>query len=218
MIDNPWTGKFIVLEGPDFSGKTSQLTRIKQWLKANLPRSKFRFTKEPTPEYYGRIIREMLGDKRTFEMIPEATRQALFAVDSREHILELLPKLKEEYVVISDRYRLSSIAYGAQSEEDLTVFFEINNLILGDDFLWPDATIILNISKKEAMRRKRLADRKFDGFEEESKFERIKDNYHALFGGGKFSNMYMVSGEGSEEEVFSRILPIIKGVLNIEEA
>jgi len=218
VIDNPWAGKFIVLEGPDFVGKTSQLGRIKQWLKANLPRTKFKFTKEPTPEYYGRVIREMLGDKRMFEMIPEAARQALFAVDSREHILELLPKLQEEYVIISDRYRLSSIAYGAQTEEDLAVFFEINNLILGDNFLWPDATIILNISKEETMRRKRLANRKFDGFEEESKLERITNNYHALFGNDNFSNMYMVHGEGDEKEVFSRILPIIKDVLNIKEA
>lgn len=219
MIDNPWPGKFIVLEGPDFVGKTSQLGRMKQWLKAHWPNSKLEFTKEPTPKYYGKVIRSMLGDKRTFEMIPEAARQTLFAVDSREHALELLlPRLIEQYVVMSDRYRLSSIAYGAQSEEDLSTFFEINRLVLGNSFLWPDATIILNISKEEYMRRKGLANRPFDGFEEESKFERIQDNYHALFGSGKFSNMHMVSAEGSKEEVFSRILLIVKGVLKIKEA
>lgn len=220
MIPNPWLGRFIVFEGIDYAGKSSQCRRLERWLKAYVPSLDFITTREPTKGHFGKVIREMLGNEELFDLIPESSRQTLFAVDSYEHMNHVvIPSLKESRLVISDRHRLSSIAYGAQSLEDIDVFYKINEKVLGKSFVWPDAIIFIDITVGEAMRRKELSHRETDeAFEKEQKLRKIRSNYHTLVDSGKYPNIYKISGDEDEKKVFASILSVIRDVLNIREA
>ncbi|HBA96917.1 MAG TPA: dTMP kinase, partial [Lachnospiraceae bacterium] len=103
-------GHFIVFEGIDGSGKTTQIDLLKKHIEEN------GFicykTKEPTDGPVGSLLRQCLaGSVQTDEM----TLAALFAADRLDHILNnqngLLKKLDEGISVISDRYILSTYAY-----------------------------------------------------------------------------------------------------------
>ncbi len=100
-------GTFIVIEGLDGSGKTTQ-ARI---LAARLRRSHHAlYTQEPSHGKIGAFIRErvLYGEKR----FPIAVEALLFAADRIEHLQnEVLPALAEGQLVISDRYIYSSLAY-----------------------------------------------------------------------------------------------------------
>lgn len=100
-------GVFIVIEGLDGSGKTTQA----KLLVAKLRRSyNAVYTAEPSKGKIGKFIRSSIlyGDKR----FPMAVEALLFAADRLEHVQnEVLPALSEGYVVVSDRYVYSSLAY-----------------------------------------------------------------------------------------------------------
>ena len=107
---NPYPGKFIVLEGIEASGKTTQ---------ANILEQKFPdafHNKQPSGNEIGRFIRErVLGGKTD---IPPVAYQYLFAADREINQQEIISALKEGKTVISDRYFWSSVAYGIADRSD----------------------------------------------------------------------------------------------------
>ena len=102
-------GRFIVLEGADGTGTTTQARALADHLGAQ-GRS-VHVTAEPSRGPIGVLIRQMLGGERPREAIHRELA-LLFAADRLDHVgREIAPKLAEGTDVISDRYLLSSLVY-----------------------------------------------------------------------------------------------------------
>lgn len=100
--------KFIVLEGIDGSGKT---TNAKALAAASQPEMQFQHVPSPSYGAYGSLIRKMLsGDIEVLEPFP---RQMLFAVDRFVVAREVKALLDSGIYVIGDRWWYSSVIYGA---------------------------------------------------------------------------------------------------------
>ena len=103
------TGRFIVLEGPDCSGTTKQSQLLAERLKAQS--IDVLLTAEPTHSSIGEEIRALLHGK---DMPQPDAIQLLFCADRAEHVAqEILPALQRGTTVVSDRYTLSTLVYGA---------------------------------------------------------------------------------------------------------
>src|SRR3989338_4884308 len=116
MGKNPYPGKFIVFEGLDGSGQSTQAAPLRDFLIKN--GHEVVLTKEPTKDSEaGKKIREALG--KNTEVSPMYL-QGLFAEDRKEHLDKvIIPALMGGKTVISDRYFFSSFAFGAASGVDL---------------------------------------------------------------------------------------------------
>ncbi len=127
MIKKDILKKFIVLEGLDGSGTTTQIKMLSDKFKNS--GIKLLVTAEPTDNRIGRIIRETLHHK--YKIKPD-TLALLFAADRNEHLFGkkgIIDYLDEGYYVISDRYFFSSIAYQSLNC-DLDWVIALNNFPL----------------------------------------------------------------------------------------
>ena len=102
-----YPGKLIAFEGSEASGKTTHAKALVERLKKEGVKAVF--TKEPTSGPIAELIRKILGGEIRVAPI---TLQYLFCADRAEHQGEIVNWLKEDYVVVSDRYLWSAVAYG----------------------------------------------------------------------------------------------------------
>jgi len=131
------SGFFICVEGLDASGKTTQ----SKLLVRNLRRKGFDavYTTEPSHGRIGRLIRKhVLVRKNRLSGVLEAL---LFAADRVDHSArEVVPALKADKVVVTDRYLYSSLAYQGATGLDLKWVEEVNRWAIK-----PDVTIYIDI-------------------------------------------------------------------------
>jgi dTMP kinase len=132
---------FIVLEGIDGSGTTTQLDRLAGHLSARGRR--VHATREPSAGPVGRLLREiLLGGHRLPDGSPADGRAMalLFAADRRDHLRrEIEPALAAGIDVVCDRYLLSSLAYQGEEAERGWV------AELARDVRPPDLTLLLDL-------------------------------------------------------------------------
>ena len=199
MRKNPYPGKFIVIEGLDGSGQTTQVRLLGNFF---IEKSyEVVLTKEPTLDSQaGRKIRQILDEKIKAEA---ESLQELFMQDRREHLQnKILPGLKEGKIIISDRYFFSTFAYGTADNLDLDRLVNLN-----DDFLLPDLTFILKVRPEICVERIEKRGQGVKLFERKEKLEKVWQTYKIL--PNRFENVYIVNGESSIEEVFNAIKTII---------
>ena len=134
---------FIVFDGIDGNGKTTQAKLLEKWLEEK-GFSVF-YTSEPSESEYGKTI-EILLRKRTAASIPKEKWIELFTKDRKEHVKTIKAFLKQDKIVISDRYYYSTLAYQL-SEEKWQDYASL--------FLKPDLTFILDLPATVAMERLR---------------------------------------------------------------
>jgi len=137
-------GAFIVIEGLDGSGKTTQARLLVQKL-----RSKHNavYTTEPSHGKIGSFIREscLYEEKR----LDSAAEALLFAADRVEHVKnEVIPALNEGKLVISDRYVYSSLAYQGSAGLSLSWIEAVNKHALKPDF-----AIFLDVAPETVLQR-----------------------------------------------------------------
>ena len=102
-------GLFISIEGPDGSGKSTQLNNIKKFFQEKGIETIF--TREPGGTIIGERIREILLDKCHAEM-DSMKEDMLYAAARAQHVAQVIkPALAEGKVVVCDRFVDSSIAY-----------------------------------------------------------------------------------------------------------
>jgi dTMP kinase len=148
-------GKFIVFEGIDGAGTTTQSERYAAFLRRD--RRVVHVTREPSDGPVGTLLRLGLAGRLQLGASNQAQCMALlFAADRLDHVAhEIEPHLRDGAVVISDRYDLSSIAYQtATTREEDTAGFESWVRSLNRYAPRPDATIVLEVSPEEAERRR----------------------------------------------------------------
>jgi len=146
-------GVFITVEGIDGSGKTTQALRIKKFFESK--DKKVIFTKEPGGTKLGMKIREIL----LHEDMNPMSEFLLFASDRKEHVENLiLPSLKSGYIVISDRFHDSSVAYQGFGRGVALEFIEyVHNKVLGG--VLPDLTFIFDLAPSKGLERLHSKDR-----------------------------------------------------------
>ena len=149
-MENQFSGKFIVLDGPDGCGKTTQTELLVQWLKQKGTSAEtFR---EPGGTAIGEKIRQILLNPEHLAMSTSA--EVLLYTASRVQLWteKIAPALKQQKCVILDRWLSSTCAYQGYAGN-----FGIDKVIkLATDCLerpWPDLTIILDIDLKTAAQR-----------------------------------------------------------------
>lgn len=142
---------FITLEGPEGSGKTSQLPALVEYLREKgytiFP------TREPGGTSIGEQIREVIHDLKNVEMHPRT--ETLLYQAARAQIVEEVfkPRLAAGEVVISDRYYDSTIAYqGYGHQQDLDQVRALVKYATGG--LTPDLTILLDVDIETGLKRK----------------------------------------------------------------
>lgn len=205
MQKNNFLGKFIVFEGLDGSGQTTQARLLGEYLQSQ--GVKVVMTKEPTQIIEGRFsssvaqtIRDVLDKKIKMEARP---LQEMFAQDRKEHLEEeIIPLLKDGVWVISDRYFFSSFAFGAAHGNDMDFLISLNK-----DFLMPNYSFLLKVSPKVCMQRvvKRNEGVKF--FEVEEKLARTWEKYEEVM--RRFPELKVINGERSIDEIHSEIKNLI---------
>lgn len=145
-------GIFIVLEGPDRSGKSTQAALLKAWLEG-LGREVV-VTREPGGTYLSEKIREILLDPKNH--IEPLTELFLYETSRVKHTLEkIIPALKSGKVIISDRFTLSTTAYqGYGRGLPLKTVETLNSIAtLG---VKPHLTIVMDIPDKVFAQRERI--------------------------------------------------------------
>jgi dTMP kinase len=196
-------GKFIVLDGPDGCGKSTQVELLVKWLQGQgVPNSRFR---DPGDTSIGEKIREILlnpehlaMDTRTELLLYMAARAQLWAE-------KISPALAANHCVILDRWLSSTCAY-----QGFAGGFGVDKVkkIATDclERVWPDLTIILDVDLKTAAGR---IDRQLDRMEAKG------DGYHQKVREGflelaqKCKDFQLVDAHGDIETVHNQVLKII---------
>ena len=149
-------GRFIVLEGIDGAGTTTQTARLAARLRAE--GTAVRSTKEPSDGPVGTLVRQVLTGRI---VVPGgrapgwATMALLFAADRMDHVeTEVEPFVSNGGVIVSDRYDASSLAYqsitsGAGGAPAIEWIRSLNRHALR-----PDLTIVLDVSSDVAAARR----------------------------------------------------------------
>ncbi|MBQ2614204.1 MAG: dTMP kinase [Clostridia bacterium] len=135
-------GKFIVMEGLDGCGKSTQIQRLAETLRKR--GEKVLITAEPTDFETGAYLRRILSESQEKNMYLQA---ALFLADRLEHITHpefgIKRYLNEGYTVICDRYYYSSFAYQGTAT-DMDWVMDIN--LKCGEILTPDLCIFLDVN------------------------------------------------------------------------
>lgn len=202
---NEFPGKFIVLEGIDGSGKTTQIEKVAEFLRSS--GKNVSTTKEPTNSVVGELIRKIVHQEIE---VPKESIQYLFSADRVIHVeSEIIPKLKEGIWVISDRYFWSSIPYGLADREgsvangDVLLVAE-SILSMYHQFVVPDFTFYLDISVETALKRIGGRNHEIELYEKKEKLDKISFGYNWL--AEKFpEEIIKIDAEKSVEEVTKEI-------------
>ena len=149
-------GIFIVFEGGDGVGKTTQVDILCKWL-ANAGHDVLK-TFEPGDSTVGAMIRQIVLDPATGEMSPRA-EALLYAADKAQHVFAVVrPALERGAVVVCDRYVDSMLAYqGAGRVLQLADLERIAHWATED--LQPDLTVVLDAELRDAVHAKSDKDR-----------------------------------------------------------
>lgn len=166
------SGRFIVLEGIDGSGKGTQLEMLK--VRLEQAGHSVWVTREPSESKIGKLIREGLGDATKMD---EATIALLFAADRLHHIHEIKTHLEKDDIVLCDRYVLSSLAYNSQT---LTLEWILDINKHADSRLHPDLTLLFDLSAQDAMHRIDVRGDNKERYESQKQLLQVRDMYLML--------------------------------------
>lgn len=152
---------FITFEGVEGAGKTTQIKLLKDFLESL--NKKVIVTREPGGTELGLKIRNLILDPEQEDKPSNRAELLLYIADRAHHVEKVIEKnLNEGYVVISDRYIDSTIAYQGYARggdiEELTILNDI-----ATKKLKPNLTIVLDIDPATSM--SRIKERKLDRIE-----------------------------------------------------
>jgi len=151
------SGVFITFEGPEGSGKSTQIRQLVADLEA-AGRSVL-LTREPGGTPAGDRIRSILLD-RSSEMLEAETEMFLMLAQRTEHWRKVIkPARAEGRIVLCDRYFDSSLAYqGYGRGIDIEAVRRLHIEFLGQEFL-PDLTVLFDLAPEEGLERVRISGR-----------------------------------------------------------
>ena len=189
---------YIVLEGIDGAGKSTQTELLEQWL----TQEGYQIQKivEPTTSEIGKLIRNELLNPESTNDINQQKLTLLFAADRLTLKKEILKaKNNPNKILISDRSFYSSICYQNNSSIDQQWIYQVNLHTPR-----PDLTILLDLKEDEAIKR---CDKE-EVFENLAFLEKTRKNYLNLI--NTENNIKIVDANQSLEQVQQNIQKIVK--------
>jgi dTMP kinase len=195
-------GIFIVIEGIDGTGKSTQARLLEEWLRAR-GRSVVR-DREPTDGPWGRRLRESAATGR---LSPEDELE-YFQRDRQEHVEQLIaPSLAAGTDVILDRYYFSTMAYqGARGFDPAEIRRRNEEFAPVPDFL-----LILDLPVDDAISRIGVRGDSANEFEKRENLERCREIFHAL-AGEPF--VHIIASDGGIDEVQAKLREVVAGALS----
>lgn len=194
---------YIVLEGIDGAGKSTQTELLNEWLTGKGYRTKK--IVEPTTSDIGKVIRKELLNPESTNDINQQRLTLLFAADRLTLKKEILDaKDSKDIIIISDRSFYSSICYQNNSSVDKDWIYEVNLHTPR-----PDLTILLDLDEKEAITR---CDRE-EAFENIQFLEKTRKNYLDLL--EIEDNIVIVDAKDSLNDVQEKIRKIVQEKLGL---
>ncbi len=174
---------FITFEGTEGCGKSTQIDLLAQWLQKN--KRTYILSREPGATAIGKQIRSLLLNRESTDIVP-LTELLLYAADRAQHCEQIIkPALKEQNIVLCDRFYDSTTAYQEGGRQlSKTLVAEINQLATRG--LKPDLTFLLDLPVERGLERarKRAAQEQDtqDRFEREKLefHERVRKKYHEI--------------------------------------
>ncbi|WP_418884224.1 dTMP kinase [Anaerobutyricum hallii] len=142
----------MVMEGPDGSGKTTQINLLKEYLEE--AGYECLITREPGGTVIGEEVRQLILNPEHKEMSP-VTEMLLYAASRAQLVHEVIgPALEEGKIVISDRFVDSSIVYqGIARKLGISTVSAVNAPGIG--IYRPDGIFFIDLSEAEGLRRKK---------------------------------------------------------------
>ena len=208
-------GKFIAIEGPDGSGKSTIVEHYKKYLSTLDPdiQNRYLFLKEPTNKtQLGQFAKEWVHNHDTMKDASSVTQALYLFSSSRMELIEkvIQPALASGKIVISDRFALSTAVY-----QDLMPEWKTTGLVKSvlDDltkYIKVDATIFCMADPKNIV--ERLKKRKeIDGFNDSKTdvfFESLNLKYLLILYGmyidrSLIGDVYVLDANKSEKELFN---------------
>ena len=167
---------FITLEGPDGSGKSSQIAALSEYL-AELG-YQVHTTQEPGGTEISDQVRDILKNMNNKDIHPRT--EILLFCSARAQLVEqfIRPHLEAGHLIISDRFADSTLAYqGYGHGYDLNMLKRLLDFATGG--LWPDLTLLLDIDAEEGLKRRKTGGDEWDRLDDyELAFhKRVREGY-----------------------------------------
>jgi dTMP kinase len=194
-------GKFIVIDGPDGAGLSTQAELLRDWIvEQGKPAI---LTKEPTTGPIGGIIRAVLDGEWK---LPPYELQLLFVADRAHHLAHVIePALRAGKIVICDRYILSTLAFGVPDVSE-KLLKEMNA-----GFRKPDLTIFLDVPPAVSLKRIRKSRVHLELFEQSARLAHVRKNFLRLR--NHFKPTVIINGNRLKEvvraDIWNKVRPLI---------
>lgn len=209
-------GVFVVFEGIDGAGTSTQAERYAAHLRA--ARRLVHVTREPSAGPVGALLRQVLTHRTSLPGARQAEIMALlFSADRLDHLgAEIEPLLRDGYVVISDRYDLSSLAYqsttasedGGRSGGIIEWIRELNRHALR-----PDVTVVIDVTPEVAEKRRRGRGGAAELFEKTELQARLAEAYRRAEELVPGDRVIHIDGDGAVDEVSRAITAALSAVV-----
>ena len=207
---NPYPGRYIVLEGVNASGKTTQVDDLKAYYESL--GKEVVITREHNYDLpVGRLIQEILDGKKK---VPSAAYQYLYTADRViNHETIIVPALKAGKIVFSSRSFWSALVYGIMdlggtnyTRKDVDLMLVSQGILsMYHMFLVPDNTFYLDVSVDTVLQRMDKMGSKRDMYERKEKLQQLIQGYQWV--ANQFpQEITQIDGEKSEKAVTEELI------------
>jgi len=200
---------FIVVEGIDGSGKTTQIELLKNKFKS--ANRKVIETAEPTDGPIGSLVRNIMKGRVQTD---QSTIAALFAADRLDHISNpvngLLTKMEEGNNIICSRYYFSNYAF---QSEYVPIDWLVNINSLSKTYLKPDLTFYINVDPKVCIERISTGRSEVEMYENLEKLTSTHDAFLRHFKDfEEGESIHLIDGQQSVEDISAEIWKIVENL------
>lgn len=207
-LERRLSGRFIVIDGPDGAGKTTQLARLKEHLeRLGL---QVQMVRDPGGTQVGDRIRAILLDRGS--SMDAMTEMLLFMASRAQLVRErVFPAMREGKVVLCDRFITATVAYQGAAGVDRDQILHVGNLAV--DGIWPDLTIILDLPPEVGLARVAAARGAGDRMEAKGlEFHRAVRELFRRVGDDFPAPVVHVPADRPPDEVFADVLAALRRV------
>jgi len=210
-------GQFIVFEGVEGSGKSSQLEQTAQWLLAGGLGQTVEVvkTREPGGTALGQKLRSLLLNQHDFNL-HDCSELLLYAADRAQHVNQFLkPQLAQGKIILCDRYIDSTIAYqGYGRGLDFNLIQQLNHIascgLESDVTLWLDLPVETGLARVQQRGKRNRIEQADIAFH-----QRVRQGYLEI--AQQFSNrMVQIDASGTLEQVQQQIQTVLRQQIDIK--